>query len=223
MMAPYVLKFSLLIALTSAALFMGAQPLVHRAKQFLLEHDGPPLTRLQIRGVTLVFAGTGTVLIATTALAGSSWLCTVKILGLLAWGIPMVLLDMRNYWLPLRYTSGFWLTGLLFTFLPGSSLTLTEALTGSIGMFMFLYAFHYGAKRLRGEEGFGLGDVHLIAALCAWFPWPLASVLSGCAFLLFIVGALLTRKNAQPYAPWLFALLAGLAGCFPQLTLSGAL
>jgi len=62
----------------------------------------------------------------------------------------MVLLDMRNYWLPLRYTSGFWLTGLLFTFLPGSTITLTEALTGSIGMFMFLYAFHYGAKRLRG-------------------------------------------------------------------------
>lgn len=145
MMAPYVLKFSLLIALASAILFMGAQPLVHRAKQFLLEHDGPPLTRLQVRGVTLVFAGTGTVLIATTALAGSSWLGTVKILGLLAWGVPMVLLDMRNYWLPLRYTSGFWLTGLLFTFLPGSSLTPTAALTGSIGMFIFLYAFHYGA------------------------------------------------------------------------------
>ncbi|CAI2537763.1 Leader peptidase pppA [Serratia liquefaciens] len=222
-MTLYLLKFSLLMAFASATLCIGAQPLVHGAKQFLRKHDGPPLTRLQVRGVTIVFAGTGTVLIATTALAGSSWLSTVKILGLLAWGIPMVLLDMRNYWLPLRYTSGFWLTGLLFTFLPGSALTPTAALTGSIGMFIFLYAFHYGAKRLRGEEGFGLGDVHLIAALCAWFPWQLASVLSGCAFFLFIVGALLMKKKAQPYAPWLFALLAGLAGSFPQLTLSGAL
>ncbi|BEN96597.1 prepilin peptidase [Serratia marcescens] len=222
-MTLYLLKFSLLMAFASATLCIGAQPLVHGAKQFLRKHDGPPLTRLQVRGVTIVFAGTGTVLIATTALAGFPWLGTVKILGLFACAIPMVLLDMRNYWLPLRYTSVFWLTGLLFTCLPGSTLTLTEALTGSIGMFMFLYAFHYGAKRLRGEEGFGLGDVHLIAALCAWFPWRLASVLSGCAFLLFIVGALLTKKTVQPYAPWLFALLAILAGSFPQLTLSGAL
>jgi leader peptidase (prepilin peptidase)/N-methyltransferase len=222
-MTLYLLKFSLLMAFASATLCIVAQPLVHGAKQFLLKHDGPPLTRLQVRGVTIVFAGTGTALIAATALAGFSWWGTVKILGMLAWGIPMVLLDMRNYWLPLRYTSGFWLTGLLFTFLPGSTLTLMEALTGSMGMFMLLYAFHYGAKRLRGDEGFGLGDVHLIAALCAWFPWQLASVLSGCAFLLFIVGALLTKKTVQPYAPWLFALLAALAGCFPKLTLSGAL
>lgn len=222
-MALYLLKFSLLMVCAGTTLFIGAQPLVHRAKKFLLEHDGPPLTRRQIRGVTIVFVGTGTALIATTALVGHPWLGTVKILGLLAWGIPMVLLDLRNYWLPLRYTSGFWLTGLLFTVMPGSALTLTEALTGSICMFLFLYAFHYGAKHLRGEEGFGMGDVHLIAALSAWFPWQLASVLSGCAFLLFIVGALLTDKTAQPYAPWLFALLAVLAGSFPQLILTGAL
>lgn len=222
-MAMYLLKITLLIGFASVFLVILTQPLVNQAKQFLLEHHGPPLTQLQIRSVTITFVGTGTVLIATTALAGFPWLGAVKIIGLLAWGIPMVLLDMRNYWLPLRYTNGFWLTGLLFTCLPGSTLTLTEALTGSIGMFMFLYTFHYSAKSLRGEEGFGLGDVHLIAALCAWLPWQLASVLSGCAFLLFIVGAFLTKKMAQPYAPWLFALLATLAGSSPQLTLSGAL
>ncbi|WP_241175570.1 prepilin peptidase, partial [Serratia marcescens] len=121
------------------------------------------------------------------------------------------------------YTSGFWLTGLLFTVMPGSALTLTEALTGSIGMFLVLYAFHYGAKRLRGEEGFGMGDVHLIAALCAWFPWQQACLLSGCAFLLFIASALLTNKMTQPYAPWLFVLLAVVAGSSPQLLFSGAL
>lgn len=222
-MVLYLLKFLLLLVCVGATLFIGAQPLVHRAKQFLLEHDGPPLTRLQVRCVAIVFAGAGSALIAATALKGYPWPGTFKMLVLMAWGVPMVLLDLRNYWLPLRYTSGFWLTGLLFTLMPGSALTLTEALTGSIGMFLFLYAFHYGAKHLRGEEGFGMGDVHLIAALSAWFPWQLASVLSGCAFLLFIVGALLTDKTAQPYAPWLFALLVVLAGSFPQLILSGAL
>lgn len=222
-MAMYLLKITLLIGFASAILSIATIPLVNQAKQFLLKHDGPPLTQLQIRSVTIAFVGTCTVLIATTILAGSPWPGTVKTIGLLAWGIPMVLLDMRNYWLPLRYTNGFWLTGLLFTFVPGSNLTLTTALIGSSGMFMLLYAFHYSAKRLRGDEGFGMGDVHLIAALCAWLPWQLASLLSGCAFMLFIAGALLTRKTPQPYAPWLFALLAGLAGCFPHSTLLGVL
>jgi len=222
-MAMYLLKITLLIGFASIFLVILTQQLVNQAKQFLLEHHGPPLTQLQIRSVTITFIGTGTVLIATTALAGFPWLGAVKIIGLLAWGIPMVLLDMRNYWLPLRYTNGFWLTGLLFTFLPESRLTITTALIGSGSMFIFLYAFHYGAKRLRGDEGFGMGDVHLIAALCAWLPWQLASLLSGCAFLLFIAGALLTNKSPQPYAPWLFALLAGLTGCFPHSTILGVL
>lgn len=222
-MAMYLLKITVLIGFASAILSIATIPLVNQTKQFLLKHDGPPLTQLQIRSVTIAFVGTGTVLIATTILAGSPWPGTVKTIGLLAWGIPMVLLDMRNYWLPLRYTNGFWLTGLLFTFVPGSNLTLAAALIGSSGMFMLLYAFHYSAKRLRGDEGFGMGDVHLIAALCAWLPWQLASLLSGCAFMLFIAGALLTRKTPQPYAPWLFALLAGLAGCFPHSTLLGVL
>nr|WP_241389988.1 prepilin peptidase [Serratia grimesii]ULG12792.1 PilD [Serratia grimesii] len=220
-MAMYLLKITLLIGF-SIFLVILTQPLVNQAKQFLLEHHGPPLTQLQIRSVTITFIAPH-FLFATTALAGFPWLGAVKIIGLLAWGIPMVLLDMRNYWLPLRYTNGFWLTGLLFTFLPESSLTITTALIGSGSMFIFLYAFHYGAKRLRGDEGFGMGDVHLIAALCAWLPWQLASLLSGCAFLLFIAGALLTNKSPQPYAPWLFALLAGLTGCFPHSTILGVL
>lgn len=218
-----LLKLALLMAVTFGVLMRVTRPLVHQARQFLHDQGGPPLTRLQIRAVTLTFASTGTVLVATTVWEGSSWWPTAKVLTLLGLGIPMVLLDMRNFWLPLRFTSGFWLTGLLFTLLPGSSLSLMAALIGSGGMFIFLYAFYLVAKRLRGEEGIGLGDVHLIAALCAWLPWSLASLLSGGAFLLFIVGALLTGKTAQPYAPWLFALLAGLTSGFPHLTLSGVL
>lgn len=201
-----------------------AMPLVVQAKQFLHVHDGEALTLLQVSGVMASFVLAGSSLLLFGLHSGVSPLSVGKCLTLLAWGIPMVLLDLRQCWLPLRFTSGFWVTGVLFTLLPGNTLSWWEALLGSGGMFLFLYAFYVGARWLRqGEDGFGLGDVHLIAALCAWLPWPLASLLSGCGFLLFIIGAVLTQKRTQPYAPWLFALLAGLAVCFPQLTLFGAL
>lgn len=218
----HFLAFSLLLV-SGVVLILGAQRLVNQAREFLKEHDGPVLTRQQIWVVITIFTCTGLAMISGTLLDTINGMIAFKSIILLSWGIPMVLLDLRNYWLPLRYTTGFWLTGLLFTVLPASPLTLIEALLGSSTMFVTLYIFHVGARYLRGEEGFGLGDVHLIAALCAWFPWQLASLLSGSAFFLFVLAALLTRKTAQPYAPWLFGLLATLAGCFSLQTLSGVL
>ena len=218
----YFLTFPLLLV-SGMMLILGAQLLVNPAREFLREHDGPELTRLQVWTVITIFTCSGLAIVSGALLNNISGMVAFRTIILLSWGIPMVLLDVRNYWLPLRYTSGFWLTGLLFTVLPASPLTLIEALLGSSTMFVTLYIFHVGARYLRGEEGFGLGDVHLIAALCAWFPWQLASLLSGSAFFLFVLAALLTRKTAQPYAPWLFGLLATLAGCFSLQTLSGVL
>ena len=218
----YFLTFSLLLV-SGMVLILGAQLLVNPAREFLREHDGPELPRLQVWTVITIFTCSGLAIVSGALLNNISGMVAFRTIILLSWGIPMVLLDVRNYWLPLRYTTGFWLTGLLFTVLPASPLTLFEALLGSSTMFVTLYIFHVGARYLRGEEGFGLGDVHLIAALCAWFPWQLASLLSGSAFFLFVLAALLTRKTAQPYAPWLFGLLATLAGCFSLQTLSGVL
>lgn len=215
-------QYSLLLA-SGVTLALGAQPLVSQARHFLQEHEGPALTRLQVWSVICVFTGTSLVLISGALTNIASWPDVSRSIVLLAWGIPMVLLDMRNAWLPLRYTTGFWLTGLLFTRLPGSVLPLTEALFGSAIMFVVLSGFHAAVLHLRGEEGVGLGDVHLIAALCAWFPWRLASLLSGGAFLLFVAGALLTRKTVQPFAPWLFTLLAVLAGSLPHTAIQGVL
>lgn len=214
---------AILFAFSGGGLALGARQLTGQAREFLLEHDGPDLTRLQSMVISVIFICTGMMLTLSALNQHITWSDAGRYVVLLAWGIPMVLLDMRNCWLPFRYTTGFWLSGLLFTLLPTGPLSLTQAITGSSVMFILLYAFHAIAWRLRGEEGFGLGDVHLIAALCAWFPWQQACVLSGWAFLLLVITALLTRKRAQPYAPWLFALLAIFAGNFSQPTLSGAL
>lgn len=214
---------ALLLIVSGGGLTLSVRQLTGQAREFLQEHGGPCLTRLQTSGVTIVFLCTGLMLTNSALKQHITWSEAGRYIVLLAWGIPMVLLDMRNCWLPFRYTTGFWLSGLLFTLLPASPLTLIQALTSSSVMFILLYVFHVIAWRLRGEEGFGLGDVHLIAALCAWLPWQQACVLNGCAFLMLVTGALLTRKPTQPYAPWLFALLAILAGNFSQPTLTGAL
>jgi prepilin signal peptidase PulO-like enzyme (type II secretory pathway) len=213
----------LLLAFCGGGLALSARQLIGQAREFLLENDGPDLTRLQSMIITIPFMCTGMMLTLSALNQQITWSDAGRYIVLLAWGIPMVLLDMRNCWLPFCYTTGFWLSGLLFTFLPASPLTLTQALISSGVMFILLYTFHDIAWRLRGEEGLGLGDVHLIAALCAWFPWQQVCILSGWAFLLLVITALLTRKRAQPYAPWLFALLTILAGNFSLPTLTGAL
>ncbi|PKH19365.1 hypothetical protein CIG19_20195 [Enterobacterales bacterium CwR94] len=212
-----------LMIICTAGLAISALLLVRQAQAFLLEHSGPALTRLQIWSVTTIFTCCSLLILTRMIFFSTAWEDTGRAITLLAWGIPMTLLDIRNYWLPLRFTSGFWLTGLLFTLLPAPLLPLTEALVGSITMFLALYILHFIAKNLRGEEGIGLGDVHLIAALCAWFPWQIASLLSGSAFFLFAITALITRKMAQPYAPWLFGVLAVLSGCFTHLKIGDAL
>ncbi|WP_370588247.1 prepilin peptidase [Xenorhabdus sp. TS4] len=147
----------------------------------------------------------------------------IKCWVLLAWGIPLVLLDIRNFWLPFCFTTGFWLTGILFSLLPDNTTQFTESVISSGIMFAFMRLFHYCVNRKHPEERFGLGDVHLIAALCAWIQWQLASLLCAMGFIIFIAAALITRKHTQAYAPWLFAFIALLATFLPLQTIQGVL
>ncbi|PHM37618.1 prepilin peptidase [Xenorhabdus mauleonii] len=204
-----------------AALF--AKILVIPAKLFIQTHNGLSLTRLQINSVIATFTLASTSLLIMGVLSNISPIGIIKCWVLLAWGIPLALLDIRNFWLPLRFTTGFWLTGVLFSLLPDNKIQFIESVISSCTMFAIMRLFHYCVNRKHPEERFGLGDVHLIAALCAWIPWQQANVLCGIAFIMFIVGALFTKKHAQPYAPWLFALLAILATFFPLQTIQGVL
>lgn len=196
------------------------QPLIGQASAFLREHQGPPLHRTQRRAVTVLFSVLVCVLLFYRTANALTPDDTLKITLLLAWGVPLTLLDLRCHWLPLRFTHGFWLSGLLLTALPDSRVAFSAALLSSAGMFTALWLFRWTVNRLAGEERLGLGDVHLIAGLAAWFGWPLACLLSAGAFGLLFLAGCGCRQRALPYAPWLFALLAGLAGGFPQL-LSG--
>ncbi|WP_426575569.1 prepilin peptidase (plasmid) [Xenorhabdus stockiae] len=197
--------------------------LVIPAKKFIHKYHGLPLKRLHIHGVIISFTLASTSILLTELFSNTNTIGTVKCLLLLAWGVPLVLLDIRNFWLPLRFTTGFWLIGILFSLLPSNTIQFVESVISSCTMFALMRLFHYCVNMKHTEERFGLGDVHLIAALCAWIPWQKANLLCGIAFIMFIAGALITKKHTQPYAPWLFGLIAILATFLPRQTIQGVL
>lgn len=208
---------NLLLPALPVVCVLAARQLTGQARAFLLAHRGPALPPSLQGGITLLFTLLVCALWLQYVIAGASLAGTLRNSLLLAWGIPLVTLDVLCYWLPLCFTTGFWLSGLLLTQLPGSPLTLLSSLAGSAGMFVALWGFRALANRCRGDERVGLGDVHLIAGLAAWSGWEVACLLSAAAFLLLSVSSLVSRQYTLPVAPWLFALLAVVAVGCPQL------
>lgn len=191
--------------------------MVRQAAQFLEEHAGPALTGFQQLTVVAGFVAVILVMVLRQHATGISLADVLRLSLLFAWGIPLVLLDWRCFWLPLRFTSGFWLSGLLLTCLPASPVTLLASLAGSGGMFAALWVFRVLANRAGGEERIGLGDVHLIAGLAAWYGWEMSCLLSAAGLFLLLASALASRQRSLPCAPWLFTVLATVAMGLPQL------
>ena len=194
--------------------------MVRQAAQFLEEYAGPALTQLQQITVVAGFVTVILVMVLRQRSTGISNADVLRLSLLFTWGIPLVLLDWRCFWLPLRFTSGFWLSGLLLTCLPASPVTLLASLAGSGGMFAALWVFRALANRAGGEERIGLGDVHLIAGLAAWYGWEMSCLLSAAGLCLLLVSALASRQRTLPYTPWLFVFLTSLA-LFHPLLLTG--
>ncbi|HID3656870.1 TPA: prepilin peptidase [Serratia marcescens] len=210
-MAVYLVTIGSILAASCLGFVLLAQPLVNQAREFLREKSGPGLVRWQIWAVSAVFSSTCTALIATTLFSDLTHWDTFRYLVLFGWAVPMTLLDLRNNWLPKEFTFPFWLCGVLFTWLPDAVQTSRNAILASALMFAALRFVHYLSLKIQGKEGIGLGDVYLISALCAWYPLQTATLITGIALVLFTLCALLTRQYTQPFAPWLFGLLALLA------------
>ncbi|EKS6646043.1 prepilin peptidase [Enterobacter hormaechei] len=206
--------------LLATACMLIARQMADQAGAFLREHHEAPVNRWLRLTVIILFSVLVCILLSLRTANELTPGDVIKIILLFTWGIPMVLLDLHCYWLPQRFTGGFWLSGLLLATVHDSRLSLFAALYSSASVFVCLLIFRAAVNRLRREERMGLGDVHLIAGLAAWFGWPLACLMSAFAFFLLFLGAVICRRHVMPYAPWLFALMAGYAMVFPQL-LSG--
>lgn len=165
-----------------------------QAKVFIHQHQGVPLTMsMLITGYSL-FSFTWYVM-------GDNW----PYLVLLTAFLPLFFLDISNFWLPLGFTNAFWAAGILATFLPGALTTPAIALVSSISVFILLALLHDYLSKRHDEEPLGRGDIHLIAACCAWLPLQQAWTSIGVAML--AMAGIMRIKRPQPFAPYLFATL----------------
>lgn len=148
---------------------------------------------------------------------------------LLGWTLlALAWIDWRSMRLPDALTLPLLLAGLLATWLdrPGD---LPAHLLGALAGFAAFALVGWLYRRLRGQEGLGLGDAKLLAAGGAWLGWEgLASVvLLGCATAALsllprhLAGHRLSRHSALAFGPWL-ALGIWLVWLLGPLTLAGA-
>jgi prepilin signal peptidase PulO-like enzyme (type II secretory pathway) len=145
-------------------------------------------------------------------------LSLLMILILLCWLLPLALIDWDTLLLPDVLTLSLLWLGLMFNLLTGFT-SINAALWGAVLGYAlpWLLATAYGL--LRQQEGLGLGDAKLLAALGAWLGWSSlpALLFVGCG--LMIIGVLLRRlryhiplQQAAPFGPAL-----ALAGFFLAL------
>lgn len=186
----------------------------HQASRFLRMHGGPPLTWPLLTPVALIYLLTASwLLVLSPDVPFSS---VLRIVALLVLAVPLTLTDLRCQWLPMRYTVMFWLGGLASAALPDAVQPLTDAVLASLVAFALSGAVRWLANFRQGEERMGLGDVYLMAGLCAWLPWRSACYAAAGGLLLCCLCAALTRQTSKPFAPALFGYLCGICLFFPQ-------
>lgn len=149
-------------------------------------------------------------------LAGAGW----AVFGWLL--LTLAALDLRHLWLPDRLTAPLAALGLAFGGITTGAWPL-DRLIGAVAGFASLWAIGAAYRRVRGQDGLGLGDAKLLGAIGAWLGWlALPFVLLAASVLGLIAAALsggLLRDRAVPFGA---ALAAGaLPGWLALRLLSG--
>jgi leader peptidase (prepilin peptidase)/N-methyltransferase len=147
--------------------------------------------------IVVVFIGTGAAaLLSFTFLPSPSAIASAILAALMVVGADI---DARTYLLPDSVTIGATVCGLLAAFFlntvdPWGS--LTGALIRAFATASVLALLRAGYTQLRGNEGLGLGDVKLAAAVGAWLPGELIAPCFGLASATALAFVVVRRKQA---------------------------
>ena len=125
--------------------------------------------------------------------------------------IVLAIIDFRTFRLPDIITLPLMMTGLIFNFLyqPGFT-SIDSALVGAALGFGFLWVVNFLYRLLKKQDGIGLGDAKLLAALGAWMGWQALPEILLLASLLGLVGGWvwlrwqrLATNQAFPFGPFI--------------------
>jgi prepilin signal peptidase PulO-like enzyme (type II secretory pathway) len=125
--------------------------------------------------------------------------------------IGLAIIDFRTFRLPDIITVPLMITGLVFNFLfqPGFT-SINSALVGAALGFGFLWGINFFYRLLKKQDGIGLGDAKLLAALGAWLGWEVLPEILLLAALLGLVGGWvwlrwqrLATNQAFPFGPFI--------------------
>lgn len=208
------------------AFILTGRQLVRQAAGFIHEQEGKrPRALPGACRLVLLFAAVAALVVTRGLVLTLPAPEVLRDLLLTGWCLLLSTLDLARRWLPLRHTSGFIASGLLFSLLPGAAVTLPVAALNGLVMFTLLSVFRRWANR-HGPERFGQGDVWLLAGFSAWLTLPVTAGLTLCALgliaLRHLAGltGLMARAREVPFAPWFSLCLAAsiLAQRFPFST-----
>lgn len=185
-----------------------------QVRRFLRANHGPPLTWPIVVPTGLIYLLTAAWLLTLPPALPSP--AMMRATGLLILAVPLTLTDLRCQWLPMRYTVLFWLGGLISAAAPGGVVEPLTALTSSFMAFALTGAVRWLANAFQDDERIGLGDVYLMAGLCAWLPARSACYAAAGGLVLCCLCAAVTRQPSKPFAPALFIYLCGVCLFFPQ-------
>ena len=125
--------------------------------------------------------------------------------------IYLAYVDLRTFRLPNVITLPLIMSGIFFNqFSPFRFTNPSSAFVGAVSGYLFLWMFNLLYKKLKGQDGIGMGDAKLLAGLGAWLGW---TTLPGTLFIASVsglIGGLIWHKwnnqnhrQAFPFGPFL--------------------
>jgi len=119
--------------------------------------------------------------------------------------------DLRSFRLPDSITLPLIIAGIVFNFLsPSHYVDVTDSIIGSLIGYGSLWLLNYLYHLIKQQDGIGMGDAKLLAALGAWLGWSALPSILLIASISGLIGGIIYLKwrqhssqHAFPFGPFL--------------------